>query len=286
MDCLIISGMSGAGKSLAADVLEDIGYYCVDNMPIPLISKFVELFMDSSERYKRVAFVIDARSEGDFDRVFAIMDGLRLSGINANILFLDCSDEKLLTRYKETRRRHPLDVDGKGIIQALKDERRMLETLQTRADYLIDTTSMPAAQLRNHLTKLFCEDGGKGMMVISVCSFGFKYGIPRESDMVFDVRFIDNPFYVPELKEKSGLDDEVYNYVFRTDAANDFAKKLFDMIDSLIPRYIEEGKTSLVISVGCTGGRHRSVSVARRLFDDLNTRGHNVVIRHRDLHRG
>ena len=124
------------------------------------------------------------------------------------------------------------------------------------------------------------------MMVISVCSFGFKYGIPRESDMVFDVRFIDNPFYVPELKEKSGLDDEVYNYVFRTDAANDFAKKLFDMIDSLIPRYIEEGKTSLVISVGCTGGRHRSVSVARRLFDDLNSRGHNVVIRHRDLHRG
>ncbi len=285
MDCLIISGMSGAGKSLTVDVLEDIGYYCVDNMPVALIPRFVELFMDSSAKYKRVAFVVDARNEGDFHRLFSTLDWLRTAGVESKVLFLDCSDEKLINRYKETRRRHPLDTMGKGIVEALCEERRLLEEVKARADYLIDTTAVTSSGLRSHLINLFCEGEQSKMMVISVNTFGFKYGIPHESDMVFDVRFIDNPYYVPELRDKTGLDGDVYDYVFKTEEAQVFCDRVFELLEYLIPLYIREGKTSLVVSVGCTGGRHRSVAVGKRLYDDLAEKGHNVVIRHRDMQK-
>lgn len=283
MDCLIVSGMSGAGKSLTANVLEDIGYYCVDNMPVRLIPGFVELFMDSSAKYKRVALIVDVRSEDDFQRLFPIMENLRLIGVRCNILFLDCSNEKLVNRYKETRRRHPLDTYGKGIVESIAEERHMLEVVKERADYLIDTTVLSSAGLRTHLINLFSEDGGKKMMVISINTFGFKHGIPHESDMVFDVRFLQNPYYVPELRSKTGKDQDVYDYVFNTPAANIFAGKLHDMLEFLIPLYIREGRTSLVVSVGCTGGHHRSVAIAEKLYADLLEKGHNVIIRHRDL---
>ncbi|MEA4921298.1 MAG: RNase adapter RapZ [Clostridiaceae bacterium] len=286
MDCLIISGMSGAGKSLTVDVLEDIGYYCVDNMPVTLIPRFAELFMDSSAKYKRVAFVVDVRSEGDFERLFSTMDELRLTGVKCSILFLDCSDESLLNRYKETRRRHPLDTYGKGIVEALAEERRLLEEVKARADYLIDTTVLSSAGLRSHLMNMFCEDGGKKVMVISINTFGFKYGIPHESDMVFDVRFLKNPYYVPELRDKNGMDKDVYEYVFNSSSANIFAQRLFEMLDFLIPLYIREGRTSLVVSIGCTGGHHRSVALGEKLYSDLYDRGHNVIIRHRDIQKG
>ncbi len=285
MDCLIISGMSGAGKSLTVDVLEDIGYYCVDNMPVALIPRFVELFMDSSAKYKRVAFVVDARNEGDFHRLFSTLDWLRAAGVESKVLFLDCSDEKLINRYKETRRRHPLDTMGKGIVEALCEERRLLEEVKARADYLIDTTAVTSSGLRSHLINLFCEGEQSKMMVISVNTFGFKYGIPHESDMVFDVRFIDNPYYVPKLRDKTGLDGDVYDYVFKTEEAQVFCDRVFELLEYLIPLYIREGKTSLVVSVGCTGGRHRSVAVGKRLYDDLAEKGHNVVIRHRDMQK-
>ncbi|MBQ1270790.1 MAG: RNase adapter RapZ [Clostridia bacterium] len=282
MDCLIISGMSGAGKSLTVDVLEDIGYYCVDNMPVRLIPGFVELFMDSSAKYKRVAFVVDVRSEQDFERLFTTLDEVRLKGARCSVLFLDCSDECLLNRYKETRRRHPLDTYGKGIVEAIAEERRILEVVKAKADYLIDTTVLSSSGLRTHLTNLFCEEGQK-MMVISINTFGFKHGIPHESDMVFDVRFLKNPYYVPEMRDRTGLDKDVFDYVFRTPAANIFADKLFSMLDFLIPLYIREGRTSLVVSIGCTGGHHRSVAIAEKLYADLKEKGHNVMIRHRDL---
>ncbi len=285
MDCLIISGMSGAGKSLAVDVLEDIGFYCVDNMPAAMIPRFVELFMDSSAKYKRVAFVVDARSEDDFARMFTAIDELLLFGVHSSILFLDCSDEKLINRYKETRRRHPLDTSGKGIVEAIAEERKLLEDVKLRADYLIDTSSLPSAQLRQHLTNLFGEDGGKKVMVIAITSFGYKYGIPHESDMVFDVRFIKNPYYVPELKDKCGLDKEVRDYVYGNPATVDFSDRISSLLDFLIPRYVDEGKTSLVVSVGCTGGRHRSVAIAQYLYEELRDKGHNVVIRHRDVEK-
>ncbi|MBE6993093.1 MAG: RNase adapter RapZ [Ruminococcaceae bacterium] len=286
MDCLIISGMSGAGKSLAVDVLEDIGYYCVDNMPAAMIPRFVELFMDSSAKYKRVGFVVDARSEDDFARMFKAIDELLMLGVHSSILFLDCSDERLINRYKETRRRHPLDVDGKGIVEAIAEERRLLEEVKLRADYMIDTTSLPSLQLRQHLTNLFGEDGGKKVMVISITSFGYKYGIPHESDMVFDVRFIKNPYYVPELKDKCGLDQEVRDYVYSNPATVEFSDRVSGLLDFLLPKYVDEGKTSLVVSVGCTGGRHRSVAIAQWLYEELRDKGHNVVIRHRDIEKG
>jgi len=286
MDCLIISGMSGAGKSLAVDVLEDIGYYCVDNMPAAMIPRFVELFMDSSAKYKRVGFVVDARSEDDFARMFKAIDELLMLGVHSSILFLDCSDERLINRYKETRRRHPLDVDGKGIVEAIAEERRLLEEVKLRADYMIDTTSLPSLQLRQHLTNLFGEDGGKKVMVISITSFGYKYGIPHESDMVFDVRFIKNPYYVPELKDKCGLDQEVRDYVYSNPATVEFSDRVSGLLDFLLPKYVDEGKMSLVVSVGCTGGRHRSVAIAQWLYEELRDKGHNVVIRHRDIEKG
>lgn len=286
MDCLIISGMSGAGKSVAVDVLEDIGYYCIDNMPVRLIPQFAELFSASAEKKRKVAFVVDVRGGADHSYLLSVVDELRRAGNTCHILFLDCSDEVLINRQKASRRRHPLDVDGKGLEAALRDERIRMEPVRSRADSIIDTTALSAAGLRNHLQNLFGEGDGKSRMVISVCTFGYKYGIPHEADLVFDVRFLNNPYYVTELRPKTGLDSAVYDYVFEDPNADVFVQKMMDLLTFLIPLYLREGKTSLVIGVGCTGGRHRSVSVGRRICQELLTAGHNVNLRHRDAEKG
>ena len=285
MECLIISGMSGAGKSMAVDVLEDSGYYCIDNVPSPLASRFIELVLSTSAKYKKVALVIDVRSDANIENLFALRSSLSAKGILCRILFLECSNEEIINRQKANRRRHPLDVNG-DIAEAVAKERVQMDPIRNSADYVIDTTALATASLKSHLLNLFGDGGSKSAMVISVLSFGFKHGIPHESDMVFDVRFIENPFYIKDLRPKSGLDSEVYDFVFSKEPARSFSDKVFDLLDELIPLYISEGKTSLVVSIGCTGGRHRSVAMAENLKQRLDEKGHNVVIRHRDIQKG
>lgn len=285
MDCLIISGLSGAGKSVTVDVLEDIGYYCIDNMPVKLIPQFAELFGSSAEKSKKVAFVVDIRGGRDHSYLFRAMEDMEQTGSRCRILFLDCADEVLINRQKASRRRHPLDVDGLGLTAAIAQERELMEPMRRRAEWVIDTTALAAADLKSHLHQLFGHEEDLGLAV-TVCSFGFKYGIPREADLVFDVRFLKNPYYIPELKSLTGLDDVVYDYVFSDPNADPYVEKLRDLLTFSLPLYLVEGKTSLVIAVGCTGGRHRSVSVSRRLHRELEALGHNVTLRHRDAEKG
>ncbi len=282
MECLIISGMSGAGKSLTVDVLEDVGFYCIDNMPVAMIPYFAELFPDS--RYKRIAFVVDARGGLDSAELFSVMEEMRRIGVVFRILFIDASDDVLVNRQRESRRRHPLDWQGKGLVAAINEERQLLAPIRSRADFVIDTSYLTTAGLRSQLMNLFCERDQR--ITLTLCSFGFKYGLPRDSDMVFDVRFLRNPYYVSELREKTGQDEEVANYVMESPAAAEFVDRLYSLLDFLLVRYIEEGRTSLVISIGCTGGRHRSVTIARKLAERLGEAGHAVSLRHRDIAKG
>ena len=285
MDCLIISGLSGAGKSVTVDVLEDIGYYCIDNMPVKLIPQFAELFGSSAEKEKKVAFVVDIRGGRDHSYLFRAMEDMEQAGSRCRILFLDCSDEVLINRQKASRRRHPLDVDGLGLPAAIAQERELMEAMRQRAEWVIDTTALAAADLKSHLHQLFGKEGEDALSV-TVCSFGFKYGIPREADLVFDVRFLKNPYYIPQLKGLTGLDEAVYDYVFSDPNADIYVEKLRDLLTFSLPLYLAEGKTSLVIAIGCTGGRHRSVSVSRRLHQELEALGHTVTLRHRDAEKG
>ncbi|MBR2473054.1 MAG: RNase adapter RapZ [Clostridia bacterium] len=285
MECIIISGMSGAGKSMAVDVLEDSGYYCIDNIPCDLAPHFIDLFLSTAAKYKKVALVVDVRSDANAESLFTLRSGLTEKGIPCYLLFLDCSNEQIINRHKANRRRHPLDTNG-DIYEAVTKERARMDPVRLSADYVIDTTSLSTANLKSHLLNLFGEGGAKSAMVISILSFGFKHGIPHESDMVFDARFIENPFYVPELRPKCGLDKEVYDFVFNKKPAVEFSDRIFSLLDYLIPLYLSEGKTSLVVSVGCTGGRHRSVAIAENLKARLENKNHNVVIRHRDIEKG
>ncbi len=285
MECLIISGMSGAGKSVAVDVLEDIGYYCIDNMPVKLIPQFLELFSSGGGKEK-AAFVVDIRGGSDHSYLFRVVDDLIRQGTRCRILFLDCSDEVLINRQKASRRRHPLDVDGSGLEAAVSRERQLMEPVRARADFVIDTTALGVADFKTHLQNLFGAEGRGSAMMISVCTFGYKYGIPHESDLVFDVRFLKNPYYDPALRPRTGLDQAVYDYVFSDPNAPIFVDKLVGLLRFLIPLYLREGKTSLVIAVGCTGGRHRSVSVGRRLCQELQNAGWQVTLRHRDAEKG
>lgn len=285
MEYLVISGMSGAGKSLAVDVLEDMGYYCIDNMPVFLIANFLTLFSESKTHYEKVAFVIDSRGgEQNYQVLFDALTTIHERGDLVKILFLTASDEVLINRQKASRRRHPLDVDRRGIDQALQMERTMLLPISRNADYTIDTSSLTTAGLKSHIEKLFGQSKAS-MMAISINTFGFKHGIPRDADLVFDVRFLPNPYYIPEMKERTGCDADVAAYVFSTPEAETFMEKLTDLLAFLIPQYMKEGKTSLVISVGCTGGRHRSVAVGERLCSALNQMGHSAVVFHRDFTR-
>ena len=255
MEILIISGLSGAGKSSAATYLEDMGYYTVDNVPADIILKFAEFCAQSDGRYDRVALVSDIRSgNGNFQGILDAMERLKQGGDICRLLFVTADLETIIKRYKETRRRHPLMSDGMTIEQAMHREQELLLPLREHADFVIDTTLMPAAKLRNELYGLFGDKSARGKLSVNVVSFGFKYGIPLEADLVFDVRFLPNPFYVPELKHKTGMDSEVYDYVFSFPQTKTFIDKLEGMLSFLLPLYAEEGKSTLVIAVGCTGG--------------------------------
>ncbi len=285
MDFLIVTGMSGAGKSTAVEVLEDIGYYCIDNIPPMLIPKFLELCLHSSHRLDKLAMVVDVRGRELFAGLTESLASLNRQRIGYRILFLDAADEVLQLRFKETRRKHPMLGGQVGeLSQAIEKERGLLGQLRQAADYYIDTSKLSVAQLREQISDIFLRDKADGML-ITCMSFGFKYGLPSDADTVFDVRCLPNPFYLPELREKTGLDGEVYNYVMDSPVSQEFAQKISAMMDFLIPHYQAEGKSQLVIAVGCTGGKHRSVTFARYLYDHLKSRGNNVVIAHRDLQK-
>ena len=281
MKFLIITGMSGAGKTSVIKVLEDIGYYCVDNMPPALLSPFADVCKRSSTAMERVALVIDLRGGEMFTGLFQSLDDLSKIGVDYEILFLDSSDDTLVKRYKETRRNHPLSGSDR-LLDGILRERKLLDDVKNRADYIIDTTKLHTSQLRDEIHRITSVGKAFKSIVINVMSFGFKYGIPLDVDLLFDVRFLPNPFYIPDLKQKSGLDIEVRDYVCSFEQTNVFIEKLNDMVNFLIPHYIEEGKHQLVIAIGCTGGKHRSVTIAEALKKFLIDKEYQVVTDHRD----
>lgn len=282
---LIVSGMSGAGKSRAVATFEDLGYYCVDNLPIALIPRFAEICLAATERYERVALVTDVRAGGDFQQLFDSLDSIKNMGCDYRILFLDTDTQTLIRRFKETRRKHPLMDKGVSMTAAIEKERTMLAALRNRADFIVDTTGLSAAGLRERLLTLFAGTDNGGAFEVIVQSFGFKYGIPPESDLVFDVRFLPNPYYEMSLREKNGTDPDVRDYVFQGGMADELMQHLTSTIDFLLPRYVAEGKANVIISIGCTGGKHRSVAIAEALSEHLRGRDYGVVTMHRDYQR-
>lgn len=283
MELVIVTGMSGAGKTVALKMLEDIGYYCVDNLPIPLLEKFAQLILDSHGKDSRTALGIDIRSGEDLSMMDGILDSWKAESVPFEILFLDAGDQVLIKRYKETRRSHPLSGSGR-VDQGIKREREKLAFLKKKADIIIDTSKLLTKELRQELEKIFMEDQSYGNLFVTVLSFGFKYGIPSDADLVFDVRFLPNPFYVEELRARTGEEKEVQDYVMQGGTAAEFLKKLYDLVDFLIPNYILEGKNQLVIAVGCTGGKHRSVTMANALYRHLEQQKKlGVKIEHRDI---
>lgn len=286
MDILIISGLSGAGKSKAASYLEDMGFYIVDNMPAAMILKFAEFCAGGNGRYDRVALVYDVRTANSFTELFDVLDKLRAMEGACRMLFLEAAPEVIIKRYKETRRRHPLTDQTDSLAEAVHRERELMQPVRERADYVIDTSHTSTAQLRGELLRLFGEAGEKGGMTVSVTSFGYKYGLPLEADLVFDVRFMPNPFYMEELRPQTGLDQAVSDYVFSFQQTQGCMKRLEDLLSFTLPLYAEEGKTSLVIAVGCTGGHHRSVAVTHALAEFIRGLGYQVAENHRDMSRG
>ena len=285
MEFIIISGLSGAGKSKAASFMEDMGFFCVDNLPAPLIPKFAELGMAGTGEYDRVVLVTDVRSGTNFSALFQSLEALKGMKCPYRILYMDASDDVIIKRYKETRRSHPLAEECDSLEGAIALERRMLAPLRERAEFVVDTSDRSTAKLRGELLRLFGRGSQEGAMTVSVTSFGFKHGLPREADLVFDVRFLPNPYYVQELRPRTGLDDGVRDYVFSGGAAGEFLEKLQDLVGFLLPKYVEEGKTALVVAVGCTGGHHRSVAIAHALAAYIRGRGYPVTESHRDLGR-
>ena len=285
MEILIISGLSGAGKSRAASFLEDMGFYIVDNMPAAMILKFAEFCAGGSQRYDKVALVYDVRTSNSPTELFDVLDTLKHSGV-CSLLFLEAEPETIIKRYKETRRRHPLMKQADSLEKAVLEEKDMMAPLRQRADYIIDTTHLSTAQLRGELLRNFGSGAAeKEGMTVSVTSFGFKHGLPREADLVSDVRFMPNPYYIQELREKTGLDRAVSDYVFSFQQTHDYMAKLRDLLAFTLPLYAEEGKTELVIAVGCTGGHHRSVAVTHALAGDIRDLGYRVRENHRDMNR-
>ena len=286
MEILIITGLSGGGKSRAASYLEDIGYYTVDNLPAEMMVKFADFCAGSSGRYDRVALVYDVRSGEPTDILIETLERLKASGVNCRMLFLEAAPEVIIKRYKETRRRHPLAGGTDSLEEAVEKERALMAPVKERADFVIDTSRTSTAQLRGELLRLFGQEGEKGGMTVSVTSFGFKYGLPLDADLVFDVRFMPNPFYIEDLRPRTGLDQAVSDYVFQFPQTRDYMKKLEDLLAFSLPLYAEEGKTSLTIAVGCTGGHHRSVAVTHALAGFIRDQGYQVLENHRDMARG
>jgi len=282
MRFLIITGISGAGKSLAANYLEDLGFFCVDNLPPALIPKFAEICKQSGGKMDKIAIVVDVRGGELLKDLFPSLETLKETGISYEILFLEASDSVLIKRYKESRRMHPLAPEGR-LIKGINEERSMLKSIKERADCIIDTSNITPKQLKEEIiNKIDKGENYKGI-IINIISFGFKYGIPIDCDLVFDVRFIPNPYYIDSMKRLTGKNEAVRNYVSKFNETNEFLAKLTDMLEFLIPYYVKEGKAQLVIGIGCTGGRHRSVVIADSLYGILREAQHRVIIDHRDI---
>ena len=283
MKLVIVTGMSGAGKGTAVKIMEDMGYYCVDNLPIPLVEQFVDFTLKSEDELEKVAVSIDIRNSNALSELEGVLERIRQKGIRFEILFLEADDSVLVKRYKETRRSHPLAGGGR-IDKGIGLERKKLAFLKEQADYIIDTSRLLQRELKAELERIFVRDEDYRNLYITVLSFGFKYGIPTDSDLVFDVRFLPNPYYVEGLRQKTGNDIEIQDFVMQYKEAHEFLDKLEDMIKFLIPNYVTEGKTQLVISIGCTGGKHRSVTLANELYDRLNEcSGYGIKIEPRDI---
>ena len=275
--------MSGGGKSTAMKMLEDAGFYCADNMPVALIDKFAELLAMPNSGIQKAALGLDVRADQSFKDIKKIIASLQASQYSVEVLFLESSDQVLLKRYKETRRVHPLSSDG-DIMQGIMAERQLLASIRETADYVIDTTNLLTRELKVELERIFVNNEKYNSLMINIMSFGFKHGIPQDADLVFDVRFLPNPFYLDELKHKTGLDKEVQDYVMAYSEAHEFLDKLSDMISFLIPNYVKEGKYQLVVAIGCTGGQHRSVTLAGELFNRFRNQGeYGLTLRHRDI---
>jgi UPF0042 nucleotide-binding protein len=283
MEFLIITGLSGAGKSRAADVLEDLDYYCVDNMPVALIPRFAEFCAATQGRYEKVALVTDVREKDGFGELLSTIDELRRSDITCRILYMDADVSTLIRRYKESRRPHPLAVPGGTVEDAIRRETELLAPVKERADFVVNTKGLTLGRLQNRLFELLCGGERKRAIDVTVMSFGYKHGLPAEADLVFDARFLPNPFYVDELREKSGLDLPVKEYVFSFQQTRTFMEKLEEMLEFLLPLYIEEGKLSLTVAIGCTGGRHRSVAIATALNDHFIAKGIPSINVNRDI---
>ncbi|MDY5846174.1 MAG: RNase adapter RapZ [Bariatricus sp.] len=286
MRFVIVTGMSGAGKSTTLKMMEDMGYFCVDNMPIPLMSKLTELFMVPNGEINKVALGLDIRSGQNLDELENILNEMDQANIPYEVLFLEAGDETLVKRYKETRRNHPLAGDGR-IEKGIALERQKVSFLKKRASYILDTSRLLTRELKAELNKIFLENKTFKNLYITVLSFGFKFGIPNDADLVFDVRFLPNPYYIDELRPLSGNDKPVQDYVMNNTLSNEFLNKLVDMVQFLVPNYAAEGKHQLVIAIGCTGGKHRSVTIANALFDALSVTEEDYGLKkeHRDIEK-
>jgi UPF0042 nucleotide-binding protein len=282
MRFVIVTGMSGAGKSLVTNYLEDIGFFCVDNLPPALIPKFAEISAQSEGKMEKIALVIDIRGGELLHDLFPALAEVKQSGFSYEILFLEAADDVLVKRYKESRRQHPLSQEGR-LLKGIREERKALEAIKSNANYIIDTSTLITRQLKQEINSIFLEGKTFKGIIINIVSFGFKYGIPTDCDLVFDVRFIPNPYYIAPMKMKTGKDEMVKDFVLSAGETKVFLDKLEDMLDFLIPNYIKEGKSQLDIGIGCTGGRHRSVAIADEIYRRLEEKMHRVVSEHRDI---
>jgi RNase adapter protein RapZ len=282
LNIFIITGLSGSGKSCAIDALEDAGFYCVDNMPVALLPKFVELPIESNSKIAGLAFVMDLREKGFLSSYPSIFDSLKEKGYQFKILFLEANEDILVKRYSQTRRHHPL-AQGKGLLEGIRIEQERLKNLKSAADEIIDTSRFNVHQLKSVIRNIAQQSKDSAPMSINILSFGFKYGVPHDASLIMDVRFILNPYFVPELKALDGKDERVKNYVLNDDNTRTFLNKFFDLLDYLIPLYEKEGKAYLTIAIGCTGGKHRSVAVAEALTEHIKKTGSKIIITHRDI---
>ena len=285
MRFVIVTGMSGGGKATAIHMLEDAGFYCVDNLPVSLIGKFTELITMPDSGITKVVLGVDARAGQSFEGVAGIIDSMKEKGIPVEVLFMDCSDEVLIKRYKETRRIHPMNAVGDRLEDGIAKEREVLAEVKKKADYIFDTSHLLTRELKRELDKIFVENVEYNSLMVNIMSFGFKHGIPSDADLVFDVRFLPNPYYIDELKHQTGNDKPVQDYVKSFPACGEFVDKLTDMLTFLIPGYVQEGKYQLVVAIGCTGGQHRSVTIANEIYDRLEkTKGNfGLKLYHRDV---
>jgi len=282
MRFIVVTGISGAGKSLVAKYLEDAGFYCIDNIPPVLISKIAEIMVQSYDKIGKVAFVIDIRGGELLNDFFPALEALEQAGHTYEILFMEASDDVVVKRYKETRRAHPLAHEGR-LMKGIREERNVLQKIKERAHHIIDTSNLTPRQLKEEIRKMLAEDDGYSGLIVNILSFGYKYGIPLECDLVFDVRFLPNPYYIESMRKLTGEDEVVKDYIFSVSETNEFMEKLTDLLDFLLPNYLKEGKNQVVIGIGCTGGRHRSVAIANELYRILKEKQYRIDLDHRDI---